>query len=52
MVVICPDGPGFYLAETVQPMKEEFMEYSKIIYDYNMKFNRTNREGLGSASFS
>ncbi len=46
------DCPGFYLEETVQPMKEEFLEYSKIIYDYNMKFNRTNREGLGSASFS
>ena len=44
------DCPGFYLAETLDPMKEEFKEYSKIIYDYNMASNRTNREGSGSVS--
>ena len=37
------DCPGFYLAEDLEPMKEEFKEYSKIIYDYNMASNRTNR---------
>ncbi len=45
------DCPGFYLAEDLDPMKEEFKEYSKIIFDYNMASNRTGREGLGSASF-
>ncbi len=44
------DCPGFYLADTIQPMREEFKEYSKIIYDYNMASNRTNREGLGCVS--
>ena len=42
----------FYLADNLDPMKEEFKEYSKIIYDYNMASNRTNREGFGSVSFS
>ncbi len=46
------DCPGFYLAESLDPMKEEFKEYSKIIYDYNMASNRTNRDGLGLVSFS
>ena len=45
------DCPGFYLAENLEPMKEEFKEYSKIIYDYNMASSRTNREGFGSVSF-
>ena len=45
------DCPGFYLSDTLDPMKDEFKEYSKIIYDYNMASNRTNREGFGSVSF-
>ena len=44
--------PGFYLSENLDEMKEEFREYSKTIYQYNMSSNRTNRENFGSASFS
>ena len=44
------DCPGFYLGESLEPMKKEFEEYSGIIYDYNMASNRTNREGLGAVS--
>jgi len=46
------DCPGFYLSEKLDEMKEEFQEYSKIIYQYNMSSNRTNRENFGSVSFS
>ncbi len=46
------DCPGFYLSENLDEMKEEFGEYSKIIYQYNMSSNRTNRENFGSVSFS
>ena len=46
------DCPGFYLSENLEEMKEEFQEYSKIIYQYNMSSSRTNRESLGSVSFS
>jgi len=46
------DCPGFYLSENLEEMKEEFGEYSKIIYQYNMSSNRTNRESFGSVSFS
>jgi len=46
------DCPGFYLSANLEDMKEEFREYSKIIYQYNMSSNRTNRENFGSASFS
>jgi uncharacterized protein len=46
------DCPGFYLADTTDNMKEVFDDYSKIIYDYNMKSSRTIREGFGSVSFS
>ena len=45
------DCPGFYLSDNLQEMKEEFQEYSKIIYEYNMASNRTNRENFGSSSF-
>ena len=44
------DCPGFYLAGDLEPMREELAKYSKIIYDYNMASNRTNREGLGCVS--
>ena len=46
------DCPGFYLASNLDPMKDEFKEYSKIIYDYNMAFNRTNREGFALVNFN
>ncbi len=46
------DCPGFYLSDDLKKMKEEFDEYSKIIYNYNMSSNRTNRENFGSVSFS
>lgn len=46
------DCPGFYLADTTDNMKEVFDDYSKIIYDYNMKSARTIREGFSSVSFS
>ncbi|HUU49198.1 MAG TPA: YkgJ family cysteine cluster protein [Nitrosopumilaceae archaeon] len=46
------DCPGFYLSENLADMKEELQEYSKIIYQYNMSSNRTNRESFGSVSFS
>ena len=46
------DCPGFYLEDNLDSMKDELKEYSKIIYDYNMASNRTNREGLGLVSFS
>lgn len=46
------DCPGFYLSENLEEMKEEFLEYSKIIYQYNMSSSRTNRESFGSVSFS
>jgi len=32
-------------------MKQVLQEYSKIIYDYNLKSNRTMREGYGSLNF-
>ena len=46
------DCPGFYLAETTDDMKQVLDDYSKIIYDYNMKSNRSIRENFGSVSFS
>lgn len=44
------DCPGFYLAKSVDQMKDVLMEYSKIIYDYNMSSNRTVRENFGFVS--
>lgn len=41
------DCPGFYLAKTLEPMKDTLLDYSKIIYDYNMSSNRTIRENFG-----
>jgi hypothetical protein len=32
-------------------MKQELMDYSKIIYDYNMASSRTMRENFGFVSF-
>ena len=46
------DCPGFYLADTIDQMKEVLKEYSPVIYDYNMKSNRTTRENFGFVSFS
>ncbi len=41
------DCPGFYLSKSIDEMKSVLLEYSKIIYDYNMNSNRTVREGFG-----
>jgi len=41
------DCPGFYLSKSTDEMKNVLLEYSKIIYDYNMNSNRTVREDLG-----
>lgn len=46
------DCPGFYLADNLDPMKDVLKEYSPIIYDYNMKSNRTMRENFSSVNFS
>ena len=46
------DCPGFYLADSIDPMKEVLLEYSEIIYDYNMKSNRTTGESFGFVSMS
>jgi len=45
------DCPGFYLADSIDPMREELREYSKTVYDYSMRSSRTVREGFGAASF-
>jgi len=45
------DCPGFYLSKSLDPMKEILLEYSKIIYEYNMNSNRTIRENFGSVIF-
>jgi uncharacterized protein len=44
------DCPGFYFAKSVDDMKEIFAEYSKIIYDYTMRSNRTTRDNFGSVN--
>jgi|SRR2546428_6082613 len=41
------DCPGFYLSKSIDEMKNVLLEYSKIIYDYNMSSNRTVREDFG-----
>lgn len=45
------DCPGFYLSESIDAMNEVLDEYSKIVYDYNMAYTRTTREGFSLASF-
>lgn len=45
------DCPGFYLAEDWNMMKDVLKDYSKTIYDYNMKSSRTMRENFGFVSF-
>ena len=45
------DCPGFYLADSTEDMKEVLDEYSKIIYDYNMKSGKTTREGYSAVNF-
>ena len=41
------DCPGFYLSKSIDEMKNVLLEYSKMIYDYNMNSNRTVRESFG-----
>ncbi len=45
------DCPGFFLADSIDEMKETLREYSGTIYDYTMKYTRTTREGFSLASF-
>ena len=45
------DCPGFYLSESIEPMSQVLDEYATIIYDYNMKYTRTTREGLSLTNF-
>ncbi len=47
---ITGDCPGFYLADSLDPMEDELREYSGIIYDYNMRSSRTAREGFSAVS--
>jgi hypothetical protein len=44
------DCPGFYLAKSIDPMKDILLDYSKTIYDYNMFSNGTIRENFGAVS--
>lgn len=44
------DCPGFYLGDGISEMSHTLDEYSSIIYDYNMKYTRTVREGFGAAA--
>ena len=46
------DCPGFFLSENIDEMKDTLQDYSKIVYDYNMKSNRTMRENYSSIIFS
>jgi len=45
------DCPGFYLADSIDEMRDVLQDYSKIIYDYNLKSGRTVRENYGSVNF-
>ena len=45
------DCPGFYLADSIDNMKDVLKDYSKTIYDYNLKSSRTMRENFGFVSF-
>ncbi len=45
------DCPGFYLSDSLDPMKEVLTDYSKSIYEYNMQYTRTTREGYSQTSF-
>ena len=45
------DCPGFYLAKSIDEMKDVLTEYSKIIHDYNMSSGRTVRENFGAVTF-
>lgn len=42
------DCPGFYTSHEISPMDEILKEYSKIIYDYNTKYEQTLRDGFAS----
>jgi Fe-S-cluster containining protein len=45
------DCPGFYLSESLEPMSQVLDEYATTIYDYNMKYARTTREGFSLTNF-
>lgn len=44
------DCPGFYLADSTEPMTQVLDEYSKIIHDYNMASSRTVREAFAAST--
>ena len=46
------DCPGFYLADSVEPMKKEFEEYSKIVYDYTIKTDNAQKSGISGVLYS
>jgi Fe-S-cluster containining protein len=46
------DCPGFYLSESLEPMSQVLDEYATTIYDYNMKYARTTREGFSLTNFA
>lgn len=45
------DCPGFFLADSLEQMKETLQEYSQIVYDYTMSYTRTTREGFSLTNF-
>ena len=46
------DCPGFYLADSLEPMRGVLDEYADMIYSYNMAYARTSREAYGSTSMA
>lgn len=44
------DCPGFYLADSTEPMTDELKEYSKVVYDYAIKTDNAKRTGIMSMS--
>ena len=44
------DCPGFYLAESVEPMREILGEYSQVLYGYALASARTERERASCVS--
>ena len=44
------DCPGFYFADDINQMQQEFENYSTIIRDYNLAYARTDREMLSCTS--
>ena len=45
------DCPGFFVADSLDPILPILKDYSHKIYDYNMSVNRTGRETYGCINF-